>query len=49
MFKNNTFLKGNCDFDVTDFDKLGTKQSQDGPKSYYTELMQVRHKTQEYT
>uniref|UniRef100_A0A8C7YZ45 Golgi associated, gamma adaptin ear containing, ARF binding protein 2 n=1 Tax=Oryzias sinensis TaxID=183150 RepID=A0A8C7YZ45_9TELE len=30
---------GNCDFDVTDFDKLGTKQSQDGPKSYYTELM----------
>ncbi|XP_011476290.2 ADP-ribosylation factor-binding protein GGA3 isoform X2 [Oryzias latipes] len=43
----NTFFTGaDEDLSEMDFDKLGTKQSQDGPKSYYTELMQLNEDIQ---
>uniref|UniRef100_A0A8C7Z495 ADP-ribosylation factor-binding protein GGA2 n=1 Tax=Oryzias sinensis TaxID=183150 RepID=A0A8C7Z495_9TELE len=44
--ENTFFTEADEDLSEIDFDKLGTKQSQDGPKSYYTELMQLNEDIQ---
>ncbi|RVE75889.1 hypothetical protein OJAV_G00003570 [Oryzias javanicus] len=44
--ENSFFTGADEDFSEIDFDELGSKQSKDGPKSYYSELLQLNENIQ---